>query len=182
MKKIYLILMHTNTFPSKLVKIFTRYMYSHVAISLNRGCDTLYSFGRKRVDSILDGGFIAQQRQGEFFKKFHNTICIIYEIDVTLEQFQAINKIINDMQLNAIKYKYDFIGIVLRFFGIPFVMKNRYVCSYFVADVLEKAQIYKFNKKVCFIKPKDFENIKESKKIYSVLYCSYRVRKNFDEI
>lgn len=69
MEKIYLILMHTNTIPSKLVRLFTRYNYSHVAIFLNENCDTLYSFGRKKVNSILDGGFVIQQKQGDFFKK-----------------------------------------------------------------------------------------------------------------
>lgn len=174
MEKIYLILMHTNTIPSKLVRFFTRYKYSHVAISLNKNCETLYSFGRRKVNSIFGGGFIVQQKQGEFFKKFNKTICTIYEIDVNEEQFQTINKIINEMKLNSLKYKYDFIGIVPRFFGIPIVVKNKYVCSYFVADVLEKAQIYKFNKKVCFIKPKDFENIIKSRKIYDGFYCLYR--------
>lgn len=165
--------MHTNTIPSKFVRFFTRYMYSHVAISLNKNCETLYSFGRKKVNSILGGGFTVQQKQGKFFEKFNKTICIIYEIDVNEIQFQNINKIINEMELTALKYKYDYIGIIPRFFGIPIVIKNKYVCSYFVADVLEKAKIYKFNKKVYFIKPKDFENIKESRKIYEGLYDSY---------
>ena len=32
MKKIYILLMHTKTIPSKIVRFFTRYKYSHVAI------------------------------------------------------------------------------------------------------------------------------------------------------
>ena len=57
MKKIYIILMHTKTLPSKLVKAFTRYNYSHVAISLDPTCYETFSFGRKKVNNILDGGF-----------------------------------------------------------------------------------------------------------------------------
>lgn len=93
---------------------------------------------------------------------------------VSEEQFKAVNEILDDMKLNAINYKYDFIGIILRYLGITFVRKNKYICCYFVADVLERSQIYKFNKKVCFIKPEDFENIKISKKIYSGFYCLYK--------
>ena len=173
MKKIYVILLHTNTIPSKLVRFFTRYKYSHVAISLSSNCDILYSFGRKKIDSIFNGGFVIQKKQDDFFKKFNKTICTIYEIDVNTEQLHTIKEILNDMELNSLKYKYDFIGIVPRFFGIPIVIKNRYVCSYFVSEVLEKAQIYKFNKKVCLIKPKHFENVKGSRKIYSGPYCLY---------
>lgn len=68
MKKIYLILMHTNTIPSKLVKFFTRYKYSHVAISLDKNCDTIYSFGRRKVNSILNGGFVIQKNKVSFLK------------------------------------------------------------------------------------------------------------------
>ena len=69
MKKIYVILLHTNTIPSKLVRFFTRYKYSHVAISLSSNCDILYSFGRKKIDSIFNGGFVIQKKQDDFFKK-----------------------------------------------------------------------------------------------------------------
>lgn len=175
MKKIYLILMHTNTIPSKLVKFFTRYKYSHVAISLDKNCDTIYSFGRRKVNSILNGGFVIQKKQGEFFKKFDKTTCRIYELDVNEEQYKDVKNILDNMQLNPSKYKYDFIGIIPRFLGTPFTIKNRYVCSYFIADILEKAKIYKFNKKAYFVKPKDFETIQDSKQIYSGLYMTYMV-------
>ena len=68
MKKIYVILLHTNTIPSKLVRFFTRYKYSHAAISLSRNCDILYSFGRKKIDSIFNGGFVIQKNKMIFLK------------------------------------------------------------------------------------------------------------------
>ena len=78
MKKIYILLMHTYTIPSKIVKIFTNYEYSHVGISLSRECDEIYSFGRKKINSILNGGFVVEKKDGEFFKKFNNTKCKIF--------------------------------------------------------------------------------------------------------
>ena len=174
MEKIYLILMHTNTIPSKLVKFFTRYEYSHVGISLKKDCDIVYSFGRRNVNSILGGGFVAQPRNGEFFDKFNNTVCKIYEIDINQQQYKKVKEIINEMEVNAEKYKYDFRGIVPRFFGIPVTIEDRYVCSYFVADVLEKADIHKFDKKVCFIKPKDFEKVNKCNEIYRGYYNLYQ--------
>ena len=60
--------MHTNTIPSKLVRFFTRYKYSHVAISLSNNCDILYSFGRKKIDSIFNGGFVIQKNKMIFLK------------------------------------------------------------------------------------------------------------------
>ena len=170
MEKIYLVLMHTNTIPSKFVRFFTGYKYSHVAIALNENCDTLYSFGRKKVNSIFGGGFIIQQKDGEFFQKFNKTICKICELKINVEQLKKIKKLLSDMKMNESKYSYDFIGIIPRFFGIPVVIKDKYVCSYFVADILEKANIYKFGKKTCLIRPRDFEKIKECNEIYSGYY------------
>lgn len=77
------------------------------------------------------------------------------------------------MKLESNNYKYDFLGIALRFFHIPITFKNKYVCSYFVADVLEKSNIYKFTKKAYFIRPKDFENLQGFNKIYEGRYIDY---------
>ena len=165
-KKIYLLLMHTKTIPSKIVKLFTRYAYSHVAIALDKDCETVYSFGRRKLNSILNGGFSVEKREGAFFEKFNQTDCIIYESNVSKKQYDNLEMTLDDMQKNIEEYKYDFIGIVPRFFGIPFTIKNRYVCSYFIASLLEENGIYKFEKPACLTKPKDFENLNGFKEIY----------------
>ena len=164
--KIYIIQMHTYTIPSRLIKRITNYEYSHIAISLDRNCNTIYSFGRKKYTSFINGGFSVEHKSGEFFSKFKDTICRIYELDVTIEQYNALKKIINYMKNNKEIYKYDYIGVFLRYIKVPVRFKDKYVCSFFVADILEKANIYKFDKKTCFIKPKDFENIPNLNLIY----------------
>ena len=173
MDKIYVLLMHTNTIPSKFVKFFTRYEYSHVAISLEKECKTIYSFGRKSLHNIFNGGFSVQNKKGEFFQKFNNTICKIYEIKVTQEQYQEVKNIINYMENNTSKYKYDFIGIIPRFFKIPITFENKFVCSYFIAYVLDKAQICSFEKDISLVVPKNFENIINASEIYKGKYLKY---------
>lgn len=173
MKKIYILLMHTNTVPSRVVKFFTRYEYSHVAISLDKSCSKLYSFGRKNLHSVLDGGFSIENKDGEFFKVFSKTICRIYEIKVTDKQYKSAQKLIHKMEKNKEEYKYDFFGVVIRYFKIPVTFKNKFVCSYFVAFVLQKAKIYNFNKDICLIKPKDFTKIEGMHQIYSGSYLAY---------
>lgn len=168
--KIYVIQMHTHTMPSRLIKLFTHYKYSHIAISLTPECDKIYSFGRKELNSIINSGFVIENRDGDFFNKFNETTCRIFEIEVTKKQYRNLKKIIKYMKIHSDLYKYDFIGIVLRFFKIPVRFKNRYVCSFFVADVLEKAHICKFNKKSRFVEPKDFEKIDGVKQVYEGRY------------
>lgn len=174
MKKIYIVLMHTNTIPSKVIKTVTEYRYSHVGLCLEKSCNIIYSFGRRNPHSILNAGFSVEYKDGEFFQKFNKTICKIYEVEVTDKQYKEVENIINYMRLHIDEYKYDIWGIVPRFLGIPLTLRKRYVCSYFVAHVLEKAGIYKFNKRVCLIKPKDFDNLDGFKEVYRGNYIEYR--------
>ncbi len=128
--------MHTKTIPSRLIKFVTCYEYSHVGISLDKKCNEIYSFGRKKHNTILNSGFNLEYKDGEFFNKFNKTTCKIYEIEVTDKQYQKVVKIINKMKAHTNNYKYDYFGIIPRFLGIPITIKNRYVCSYFVAYIL----------------------------------------------
>lgn len=174
MKKVYVIQMNTKTLPSKIISLFTMYQYSHVAISFNRNCDYIYSFGRKKLYSILDGGFVMENKYGRFFKRFRDTKCRIYEIDVTDKQYNDLIKIIKYMKKNKDVYSYDYLGIVLRFLRIPITFKNKYVCSYFIAQLLEETNICNFDKKTCFVKPSDFDNVDGFNLIYSGKYVLYR--------
>ena len=174
MKKIYIIQMHTKTIPSRIVKLFTRYKYSHVAISFNKNCDYIYSFGRRNLHSILYGGFTMQNKYGDFFKKYKNTKCRVYEVKVTNKQYNDLIKIVKYMKKNKYDYGYDYLGIVLRFLRIPITFKKKYVCSYFVAELLEQANVYEFDKDTCFVKPKDFENMDILNLIYTGKYALYR--------
>ena len=173
MKNIYVILMHTDTMPSNFVKFFTKYNYSHVAISLTRDCYTTYSFGRKSLYNILNGGFSIQKKDGKFFTKFNNTKCKIYEIQVTDEQYAKIEERLEHMENNSDSYKYDFLGCGLRWLGMPIKFENRYVCSHFIANVLQEADVYKFEKDTSFVVPKDFEDIYANHAIYTGKYLSY---------
>ena len=165
--------MYSKTFPSKLVKFVTKYKYSHIGICLDKECNLIYSFGRKSLNNFLNGGFVIESKTGEFFKKFNQTTCRIYELEVDTNQYMGIKAKLEYMEQNEKIYKYDFLGTFLRLFNIPISFKNRYVCSQFVAELLAEFNIHKFEKNTCFIKPRDFEKIEGIKEIYSGKYLSY---------
>lgn len=158
-KKIYIIQLQTYTLPALLIKLLTRKKYSHVGISLEKECNTIYSFGRKKVNNFLNGGFVIEKRDGQFFKKFNKSICKIYEVEIDKEKYDNLKYILDDMEMNKDNYKYDYLGIFLRCFNIPITFKNKYVCSYFIADILDRSEITKFDKKCCFVRPADFDDL-----------------------
>lgn len=164
-----MIKMHTYTFPSKLVRFFTRYTYTHVGIAFEPMCNEIYSFGRISVEHAFIGGFTVEHRDGEFFKIFGKSRAAVYEIDVTDEQYDKVVEIVDEMVANKDKYLYDFLGVFPRFFGIPFKRSNRFVCSSFVGHVFSEAGIWDFNKPICMVKPRDFISV-PSRLIYEGLY------------
>lgn len=174
MRKIYIIQMNTKTIPSRIISLFTMYKYSHVAISFNKNCDVTYSFGRKNLYSIFNAGFVMENKSGKFFRKFKDTKCRIYEIEVDNKQYNDLIRIIKHMKKNDDIYGYDYLGIILRYLRIPITFKNKYVCSYFVAQLLEEANVYNFDKETFFINPKDFERLDGLNLIYTGKYALYR--------
>lgn len=174
MKKIYIIQMSTKTIPARLISLFTMSKYSHVAISLNKNCDVTYSFGRRNIYSILNSGFVVEHKNGKFFKKFNDTKCRIYELNVTDKQYSDLVKIIKHMEKYSKNYNYDYLGIILRYLKIPVSFKNKYVCSYFVAELLKEAHIYDFEKQTFFVRPKDFSKFDGFHLIYTGKYAYYR--------
>ena len=164
MKKIYIILTYTGTITSKLVRLFTKYEYSHVSISLDKNIDYMYSFGRKGVHNIFNAGFIKETKNSKFFKVFNKTKCIILEILVDNKKYKKLIKVLKKYEDNKDIYRYDTIGLFLRIFKLTHKRKNYFVCTEFVGSVLKEAEIYDFNKKI--IKPYHFLNIPNNKVIY----------------
>lgn len=174
MKQIYVLLMHTHTRVSEFVRLMTQYRYSHVALAFDESCSVLYSFGRRDVHSILNGGLSVERRDGEFFRLFPQSECIIYKADVTDEQYAAARELVDWMVRFQDAYRYDFIGTAFRFFGFPVTFRGRYVCSYFVAYVLEYAGICQFPKQVCLVTPKDFYALDGFTELYRGLYLDWQ--------
>ena len=169
MKYIYILQMHTGTLPGTIIKILTNYKYSHILISLDNSFNKMYSFGRKKIYNPLNAGFVIQDINGAFFKKFNKTKCRIYRLTITDEQYDNIKNILNDFEANKEQYRYDIIGLLLKYFFIPIKREKHFVCTQFVAEVLKKAKIYEFNKSTSLVRPKDFEEIYNIEEIYTGL-------------
>lgn len=174
-RDIYIILMDTGSFVGKIVSHATRYKYSHVALSMDNTFDKLYSFGRKKINNFLNGGFVTYGKNSDFFKKFKNTKCLIYKLEIPVSKYNKLSKLLFDFENESNKYKYDIKGLLIRyFFDKNITRENYYVCSMFVADMLQKADIYTFNNKIEYVRPEDFNVIPNSIKIFEGLFISYR--------
>lgn len=153
--------MNTGTIPSKIISTFTHYNYSHVVLSLDDKYQKLYSFGRKEVHNFLNAGLVTDGINSDFFKTFNETMCKVYKLDIDNKKYNCLRKILKEYEKNMNLYKYDLKGLIVRFFyqNSETTRENYYVCTQFVAEVLEKSGIFKFPKASCLIRPEDFNDI-----------------------
>lgn len=168
-KKIYIVLTHTNSIISKMIKLFTKDKYSHISLSFNSKCNKMYSFSRKYSFFPFYGIFkIEDIRKGLF--KNNNSIIAIYELNVTNEQY---NNIINKIdEISHSNKGYNIIGLLLAYFKIK-LHRKKYYCSEFVYEVLSNDNIHVISNEKNLFKPEEIICNNSFKKIFEGKILDY---------
>lgn len=174
MKKIYIILSQSGTRISKLLKFFSKKEFNHSSIALDASLTEFYSFGRKKVNNFLNGGFITERKDTGVFLKYKNTPCIVLELILEDVQYENLEKIIGQFIENKDVYKYSFIGIPFVNSAYNIRVKNNYFCSQFVAYVLNAVGI-KTIKAPEHMEPIDFMKLEGCKIVYEGYLQEYSV-------
>ena len=113
MKKVYVIMSHTGTILSRLIRINTGAEYTHVSISLDENLRRMYSFGRIYPHIAFIGGFVRESKHYGTFKRFKNTEVSILELEVTERQYAEITENIFYIRKNKKKYRFNILGLVI---------------------------------------------------------------------
>ncbi len=173
MKKIYLVLTRTGTRFSSMIQKATGYEYTHASIALDKELSQLYSFGRKSMILPFIAGFVREDVNGGVFKKYSGTKCIIYELDVSDKIYNNIRSLINKFESNKDDYRYNFLGLPFIFFNIPYKRDKHFLCSQFVAYILQESGAVRLHKEFTIMKPKDLLNVPKSPPIYNGILNEY---------
>lgn len=177
MKKIYVVLTYTGTWLSKLIKIVTRHEFTHVSISLDETLQAMFSFGRKKVNNPIVGGFVKERINQGIYKKFKDTESEIYEVEISDEGYEHIENIIQHMLKHKEKYNFNIIGLILAGLHKKIEFRYSFYCAEFVKYILENGKIdlsYLPNT----IRPIDFQNLRSSKVIYKGKLKNYMLIKD----
>ncbi len=156
MKKVYIITTYTGTTLSYLIKNISKTPYAHVSIALNEDLKPMYSFGRLNPKTPIFAGFVEENINEGLYAIRTNTRCRVYSLYVTNEQYNDLYKNILEVSNNRDKYDYDVLALIYLSRNKARETKYKYVCSHFVASMLEKSNINLFDKEACAIKPNDF--------------------------
>ena len=154
-KAVYIVLSHTGTRFSKVIKHMTKIPYSHVSIALDEDLNELYSFGRKRPKNPFYCGFVREDIINGTFAYFPNTRCLIYKLEVDDHTYDDIKHNINIFKSKRI-LTYNFPGVVGLSVNKSISIPRSYFCSEFVATILEDSNVTLFEKHPSSVAPKDF--------------------------
>ena len=175
MKQLFIVLTHTGTILSKIIKIYTKDEFSHVSISLDRELNEMYSFGRLNPYNPFLGGFVHESIKTGTFKRFKKTTANIYSLLVTDKQYEDAKNIIKYIQENKNLHSFNVIGLFAVGFNKRLQSNNSFYCAEFVQYVINNSKIA--NNLPEIIKPEDFKNLENLRLIYHGKLRDYNVEK-----
>ncbi len=170
MEKIYIILTHTGTNLSKLIKNYTKDEFSHVSIALDRELKQMYSFGRLHPYNPIWAGFVHEYIDDGTFKRFYLTKTRVYELSITKEQYDVIKNTIQ--QIEKENYTFNILGLFAAGFRKKIKWKKSFYCAEFVKYALDQAKIENDLPEVP--KPEDFKQMPGLKEIYKGYLKEYK--------
>jgi len=170
MKKIYIVLTHTGTLLSRLIRSYTKDEFSHVSISLDSQLNEMYSFGRLNPYNPFWAGFVHEGVNFGTFKRFSRTIAKVYSLEVTQEQYQKVRE--NIEKIGQEKYSFNILGLIAVGFHKKIKKEHSFYCAEFVKYVMEQAGIETSLPEL--VKPEDFKKIQGMQEIYNGFFRTYK--------
>ena len=169
---IYIMLSMTGTKFSRFLQLCTGKEYTHVSIAMDRQLGELYSFGRRSMNLPFIAGLVRENPKGGVFAKYHPR-CLIYEVPVSEEEYHAIRGLLRSFFRDYERYHYNFVGLPFIALGIPTECRYHFVCSQFVAYLLDKSGAVQWDKDFSLVQPADFIQLENKRQIYQGFLCDY---------
>ncbi|MFP7296664.1 hypothetical protein [Neobacillus niacini] len=162
-KQVYILLTNTNSFLTKLIKLYTKKPYNHASIAFDTHLAEVYSFGRKTARNPFIGGFVKENVREGLFKQAE---CALYSITVTERQFQKMKYCLQQIEAQKRQYRYNFLGLFGVMFDKPIKRNDAFFCSQFVAFLLKESMVIQFQKPISLISPHDLQCVPNVQCVY----------------
>lgn len=172
-KSIYIILSQPGTMISKALKFFTGDEYNHSSIALDSSLTKMYSFGRRNLYNPFKGGFIQESIHTGIFARFEKTKALVLEIKVSSDVYYKVKSMIEYLAENKVKFRYNYLGVLLALFKKNHTPKYKFYCSQFVRSCLSLFHISNADKLPKVAKPIDFLKLENKEIIYKGMLKNY---------
>ncbi len=174
MREIYIVLSQTGTRFSRMLHFVNRAPYNHASIALDGGLSELYSFGRQCLWLPIASGFVREHPGQGIFRRYEDTGCAVYRMPVPEEGYRRLREAIRGFEEQEWIYRYNFVGLVAILAGIPLHRPRHFVCSQFVACVLQRSGLWGLEKDPSLARPQDFPRLPGLELVYQGRLNDYR--------
>lgn len=157
-RKIYILLTKFYGSGSRALTLFSGNYYTHASIGLDEDMNTFYSFVVK--------GFIVEDISRYNKPGRMPFPCILYAQDVSEETYQAVKKNLETFRSKRSSLGYTRMGLILTLINIPWKRRNQYICSYFVAQILQRCAAVRLKKDSSLYLPGDFPRLPQLRMIF----------------
>lgn len=176
-KYIYLVLSSSSTVLAKLIRFSTKSDLNHASLSLDESLNNMYSFGRLTVWNPFHAGFVVEDKDTGFYSRFSDTHIQVYRLAVSEDVYESTKECLSYYQSESQRLGFNFVGLTLTKFSIPFPRKNKYFCSEFVALVIKDCSVRSIDRDPHTYRPYYFLELDDMELVYSGLICDYDASK-----
>lgn len=162
---LYIVLTRTDTNIARFIRVITRKPYSHASIAMDISLQQLFSFCRNYPAIPLPATFNEELIGQGTFGRFDDIPCEIYEIPVTEEQYRHCMEQIGHFLACRKEYSYSLTGLCSVLLQIERELRNKFVCSQFVAYMLQECDV-SLEKPASLYSPEDLRHLPAAKLIY----------------
>ena len=165
-KSVYILLSRTGTLFSRAIRLATGNEFTHISFSFDNSLSQMYSFARRNPYLPFIAGFVHEDIRSGIFGKYPDAPCALYRLEVSEESFAVMRGMIDTFEQDYDKYRYSLLGPLLIEMDLPLHREYPFVCSQFVAHLLEKSGALAFPKDSALMTPMDFSYLPELEPLY----------------
>lgn len=138
-KKYYLYLMvsRTETNIGRIIRVFSRYPYNHVSLSLDPNLREWVSFGRFRKDTPFYAGFIRETAE-RYLSQNGDTPIRLFRLQITEMKFRQLSRLFSSAGYGETRLIYNLYDAIASSVHIKIPIRGAYTCLSFASMVLDK--------------------------------------------
>ncbi|MBR2675028.1 MAG: hypothetical protein IKE52_06220 [Mogibacterium sp.] len=151
--RLNIVLSKTNTRIGSMIRAVIGGKYNHCSFYVDDEVDKIYGFSRKYRELWYTGCFT--QENPIYYDEYQ-----VYQIPLSNVQNERLRERIDEMNANI--HMYNYISAMLLPANIPVASDSSFICSTFVADLIDKYTDIELEKDVLLYRPMDiFELMKD---------------------
>lgn len=152
---VYVVLLHSGSAMSNIIKAFTGDEFSHACISFDPSLRNMMSFGKNQEIKGFQLGMTNENIQQSFYRR--PIPFALYVTFVDVKAYIAMKKTAYKLLAKSKDMTYNFTGLVKYAMGLPAETANALFCSEFVATVLDSGGDLTDGLKPSEVKPESYK-------------------------